>query len=350
MDSGTASSRPARKPSGLSYKFQRLRERIRQAIVSGELSGKLPGERQLAHRFHANAKTLSKALTDLAAEGLLDRSIGRGTYVRGAGPGPQRQGKTWLLLCDVDQVPSLVVQELLRTNPEAQAVTDMALLRPSFLAKFSAVVDFASSTPEAVLRDLMVRGIPLVSAAPRAWQYSGHTVQMDRVLGAFCATRDLLLLGHVHLGVVTTYGSDVQDAARQAAQRYAPSATIAHGAMDQVAGMLDEGVTALLCDGLFAAHRIHAVVNQRQIQVPAQVSVAVVATSGPDPAFTGYYVDDAVRAEAIVQAINEFQPHRPAAIWLTGHAVDRGTTAPPATAIAGPRPTVTPPASVAMAS
>src|ERR1700733_5769947 len=74
--------------SGMSYKFQRLREKLRAAIASGELSGKLPGERQLAKRFHVNAKTLSKALTDLAAEGLLDRSIGRGTFVKGSGAGP----------------------------------------------------------------------------------------------------------------------------------------------------------------------------------------------------------------------------------------------------------------------
>src|ERR1051325_7279527 len=66
----------------LSYKFQRLRERLRDAVRNGELAGKLPGERELARRFKANPKTLSKALTDLAAEGLLERSIGRGTYVR----------------------------------------------------------------------------------------------------------------------------------------------------------------------------------------------------------------------------------------------------------------------------
>src|ERR1700677_4179927 len=73
-------------PIGMSYKFQRLREKIRTAISSGELSGKLPGERLLARRFHVNAKTLSKALTDLAAEGILDRSIGRGTYIKGRAP------------------------------------------------------------------------------------------------------------------------------------------------------------------------------------------------------------------------------------------------------------------------
>src|SRR4051812_11189388 len=76
---GTDAPRARSSKDGLSYKFQRLRERLRTAVASGELSGKLPGERALARRFHVNAKTLSKALTDLAAEGLLDRSIGRGT-------------------------------------------------------------------------------------------------------------------------------------------------------------------------------------------------------------------------------------------------------------------------------
>jgi len=83
----------------MSYKFQRLREKLRQAVVTGELTGKLPGERALAKRFHVNAKTLSKALTDLAAEGVLDRSIGRGTYVKGSAPAPATTGR-WLILTD----------------------------------------------------------------------------------------------------------------------------------------------------------------------------------------------------------------------------------------------------------
>ena len=83
----------------MSYKFQRLREKLRQSVVSGELTGKLPGERALAKRFHVNAKTLSKALTDLAAEGVLDRSIGRGTYVKGSAPAVAAPGR-WLVLCD----------------------------------------------------------------------------------------------------------------------------------------------------------------------------------------------------------------------------------------------------------
>ncbi|GJQ26292.1 MAG: hypothetical protein HBSAPP02_13240 [Phycisphaerae bacterium] len=65
----------------LSYKFQRLREQLRQAILTGELTGRLPGERALGRRFEANAKTINKALCDLSSEGLVTRRIGRGTFV-----------------------------------------------------------------------------------------------------------------------------------------------------------------------------------------------------------------------------------------------------------------------------
>ena len=67
--------------SRLSYKFQRLREQLRTAILSGELQGRLPGERELARRYQANAKTINKALCDLSSEGLVIRHIGKGTFV-----------------------------------------------------------------------------------------------------------------------------------------------------------------------------------------------------------------------------------------------------------------------------
>jgi len=75
-------------PAKLSYKFQRLREQIRHAIVIGDLAGQLPGERELGKRFSANAKTINKALCDLATEGLVRRFIGRGTFVSASSSNP----------------------------------------------------------------------------------------------------------------------------------------------------------------------------------------------------------------------------------------------------------------------
>ncbi|HTW93923.1 MAG TPA: GntR family transcriptional regulator, partial [Tepidisphaeraceae bacterium] len=144
----------------MSYKFQRLRERIRHAVASGELAGKLPGERELARRFHVNAKTLSKALTDLAAEGLLQRSIGRGTFVKGSEPAADAHGP-WLLVCDSADNEAQLIASLQKHNSSLQVIQDIATVRPSFLHQFTAVIDISVQTPDFFLRDLIVRNIPL---------------------------------------------------------------------------------------------------------------------------------------------------------------------------------------------
>src|SRR5688572_23266650 len=113
----------AGRAEGLSYKFQRLRERLRDAVVSGEFAGKLPGERQLAKRFHVNAKTLSKALTDLAAEGLLDRSIGRGTYVKGQTPTAHTRKGRWMIVCEPARTGATLPRLLTEAHREAEIVT-----------------------------------------------------------------------------------------------------------------------------------------------------------------------------------------------------------------------------------
>src|SRR5688572_11093571 len=159
-DAAPASASGSMPSARMSYKFQRLREKLRLAVASGELTGKLPGERSLAKRFHVNAKTLSKALTDLAAEGLLDRSIGRGTYVKGSGPTSSGNGKRWLLLCDDNDDDAVaLLQRLREANPDTQATCDGYQMRPSFLNAFSAVIDAAAATPESFLRDLVVRNL-----------------------------------------------------------------------------------------------------------------------------------------------------------------------------------------------
>jgi DNA-binding transcriptional regulator YhcF (GntR family) len=128
-------ARETQRGERLSYKFQRLRERLRDAVTNGELSGKLPGERELAKRFKANPKTLSKALTDLAAEGLLERSIGRGTYVKGTSA-PEDLGGRWLILVDEVDRKSAIVEQLLKSHSDAEAVVAGTEMRPSFISQF----------------------------------------------------------------------------------------------------------------------------------------------------------------------------------------------------------------------
>jgi len=342
LDAATSASRSQAR---MSYKFQRLREKLRQAVVTGELTGKLPGERALAKRFHVNAKTLSKALTDLAAEGVLDRSIGRGTYVKGSAPAVATPGR-WLVLCDSPSGPEhhvigCLIEQLRRGNPDLQLATgaSAAEMRPSFLNGFGAVIDVASDTPESFLRDLVVRNLPVVAVNREPKTYSTHAVLVDAALGAARITRDLLLAGHRHLAVVEPSGpATVSHAVRQAATRYASGAvidTFSPADIERgpgVAALRDAGITAIVCDCVASATQCKAGLDRFRMGVPDGISLAAVGCmcGGPEQCpCSGYYVDCVPLADAVIGLLRD-PPPRPTTLWLAGEFVDRGTLAPTA--------------------
>ena len=256
----TESPRQQRGNSDHSYKFQRLREKIRLAVTSGELTGKLPGERELARRFEVNAKTLSKALTDLAAEGLLSRSIGRGTFVKGSEDQETAQGP-WLLICETEQASSPLVNALRNRNPQLKTVSDVSSLRPSFLNQFAAVIDVAAATPDNFVRDLLVRNMPLVVVGREPRTYATSAVILDVPYLAGRLGRDLLLAGHRQLAVVEGDAaangqgeSPLAQALIACAARYAPDAAVKRCLPHQVAELAENGITAFVCGSTGAAH------------------------------------------------------------------------------------------------
>jgi hypothetical protein len=312
--------------ASLSYKFQRLREKLRNAIATGELSGKLPGERALAKRFHVNAKTLSKALTDLAAEGLLDRSIGRGTYVKGSIPVPAST-KRWLLVCDPEQTKWDLVRLLRQSHSDVEFLTDTANVRPSFLNQFSAVIVLASPVPDAFVRSLLVRNVPVVLVGQEPRTYSTHAVLFDGPLAVSQISRDLLLAGHRSFAAVepnrcTVVGDNI----RQTAARYAPSAMVHSCLPHDAVSLANEGVTAFVCHDVNLAAEVKAQLEKFQIGVPDQVSVVAVGTTSDEQPVSGYFIPRAEKANAIAMLLNQHST-RPTTIWLAGKFVDRGTMA-----------------------
>jgi len=336
----------------MSYKFQRLREKLRHAVTSGELSGKLPGERALAKRFHVNAKTLSKALTDLAAEGLLDRSIGRGTYVKGTAPTSSAPAR-WLVLCDDpnDSTIGCLLEELRRAHPDFHVAlsASVAQMRPSFLNGLGAVVDLAGDTSDGFLRDLVVRNLPVVAVNREPTTYSTHAVLVDLVLGAQRVARDLLCAGHRRLATVEPRGSNsVARTIRQFASRYRLEKdwsleTLSPAEVDSgagVAALVENGVTAVICDSVRTASLVKTALDRLGVEVPAQLSlVAVGCLCGGQMACpcSGYFVDCAPLADAIVRLLQGSPPARPTPLWLVGEYLDRGTLGP-AIVVDGERP------------
>ena len=59
---------------------------LRQLIVDGELTGRLPGERYLAADYGVAVGTIRKAVAILRGEGLIETVHGWGSYVHGTGP------------------------------------------------------------------------------------------------------------------------------------------------------------------------------------------------------------------------------------------------------------------------
>lgn len=317
----------------LSYKFQRVREKLRQAILNKEFTGKLPGERQLAKRFRANAKTISKALTDLAAEGLLERGIGRGTFVKHQAqaatppPAPDR----WLLICAPDQLNLTLIRMICQANAMTTVISDSSNLRPSFLNQFKAVIDLASAgTSEQLLRDMVVRGLNVVLVDRESESYLMNAVEVDRTLGASCLARDLMLQGHRHFLAVERRGHTIfADTIRRAAQRYAPDSVLEAGGASDTVAALERGVTAFLCDTRQAAIQVREIIQRRGMAIPAELSLAAVGAGLEEYPCTGYFVHARQKADAIVNLLRDGKAKRPTTLWITGNYIERGTTAPP---------------------
>ena len=325
----------------MSYKYQRLREKLRQAVATGELSGKLPGERALAKRFHVNAKTLSKALTDLAAEGLLDRSIGRGTYVKGAAPAPSAPSR-WLVLSDEEDDPNIacLLQALRAAYPDLQVATSasVAQMRPSFLNAFGAAIDVATDTPESFLRDLVVRNVPVVAINREPKTYSTHAIMVDPVLGVQRVARDLMCAGHRRLAAVEPPGSTaVGQTLRQVASRYQDDVLVEALSPAElesgraVTALLDNGITGIVCDCARTAVRVKRGLERMGVNVPATLSLSAVGCLCAGEAAcpcSGYFVGCETMAEAVVRLLRDGSPPRPTTLWLAGDFLDRGTLGP----------------------
>lgn len=333
------SSPPPVRPVRLSYKFQRLRERIRLAIDNGELHGKLPGERQLARKFKVNAKTLSKALTDLAAEGVLERNIGLGTFVRGTATVTPLQADRLLVLADAGSADAALLDHLSDVYEDVHVVTDPAALRPSLLQPHKRVLLLSTTLPETRLRGLIVRGMQIVRVGGETDSYSTHAVQVDRELAVARCVRQLAVAGRRHVLVIEPKGLApggprdwLLSAARTAAEAVSIGLSETFGVQ---AGTTDDLVSAPFDAVICAAADAEDVLTRARrlgLTVPADLTVLGVGERNGPAACPGYYVATARLQEAVNHLFTETAGHKPVTLFLAPEYADESTTdhgAPP---------------------
>lgn len=315
-------------PSGrrLSYKFQRLRERLRAAVRSGELSGKLPGERQLAEKFRVNAKTLSKALTDLAAEGLLERSIGRGTYVRGENGNVDALGR-WVVVIEEHNQFEFLQKELRLLQPTLEVVTSAQQIRPSDLGGVKCLLDTAIDTSPDLIRSCLHRGIAVIAVNKAPVVFSTHSVQVDRPMGTANLARELCLGGHRRIFVVEGERGHptTSEYVRKIAVRYDAGAIVEAGKASDLSTAVSNGFTAAVAGCRYAAEKLMAEAAARGIAIPDQISLAGVGVRHERTPCSGYWVPVGEVATAVSSLLREGIPHQPTTIWLVGKFEDHGT-------------------------
>ncbi len=355
VDGGTA------RPDRHGYKFQRLREQIRAALASGELSGRLPGERGLAKRFGANAKTISKALNELTAEGLLVRRVGRGTFVASMrGPGfaiHATKRYAWFVAADRNQAAGRAVyEEALRVAEKerhevalrsVQASLDGMLpehaITPAELRDFDGLVLFGAKPSRELLAELLRLHVPLVLVDVQHEAIRTNCVVSDCSAGAFALCEYLISLGHrdIRLAIDSEWmpsASSAELGYRSAMIRHALTSVpaVVANVSEAPPALLegDGGPGALVCVGTELARVVVAEATRRRLQIPWDLSLAVLAEPGqtmPEHlGLTEYQIDAATIANWVLHLLNQDSPGQmPQMVVVPGKVVDRGSCRPP---------------------
>jgi DNA-binding transcriptional regulator YhcF (GntR family) len=308
----------------LAYKFQRLREDLRKAIANREFEGKLPGERTLAQHFRVNAKTLSKALMELTAEGLLDRTVGVGTFTKGSTPKPSLF-RRWLVLCDADTVDSKIIQSLRKHHTDLEILSEWTAARPSLLNRFGVVIILTNRVTQSLIFDLILRNISVIVVGSEPERYSTHAVVFDRQLAVSVAGDDLLSKGHRRFAVLEpSHSNIISSSLRQALLRHAVGTKVQDCLPEDSQSMLRDGVTAFVCHSVKCASMVKHELESCGATIPKQASVLAVSFTDDDPSVSGFFLSGDCTAAAITRLV-EKKTARPSTIWLPGHFIDHGT-------------------------
>ncbi len=350
----------------LSYKFQRLREEIRNAIGAGELRDKLPGERELARRFGVNAKTISKALTDLTSEGILVRQVGRGTFVSRGERGPSTprretvQKCIWLATADQDATFVSAMFDTARSRLQKHAI-DLELetvslsedgqipervLSISRLRDISGVIVFSATPSMGFLSDLARRRIHFVLCNARSPIMKTNAVVADYATGALELTEHLILLGHERIQLVVDETD--RHAAAQFRRGYQAAMTRYHieplsvvrctvGDLRPILG-LDSQLTALVCLGGSLTEFVKSHLERMGRTIPDHLSLVGMTAPGrlilQQQSVTSYDVyPDQLLDWAIQMVLDAAPAIPPREVIVPGNLVDRGSSLP----VGGPK-------------
>ena len=327
----------------------------------------------MATRYEVNAKTINKALADLALEGLIVRHVGRGTFVASsehstAVPLVKKRTYGWLS-GDSSNPPN--GQAFYRQAAEAIEALGHRLemihlsaniseeccsrtFTPNQLRELSGLILFSTHPSEQLLAELNRRHMPMVIANNRHETIRTPVVQADYAHGAFELTQHLIQLGHrdIRLAIDACLLPAAGDAigGHQAAMgRYGlptlDSIQVGTGMNWYAVLNVPKRPTALICVGTRSATEATRVAAEAGIGVPDHLSLAAIpepdASHDTEQRFTTYEVPSDRIVEWATKLLLTASPCGvPQMVVVPGKLHVRGSTARPA---ADTMPLINPP-------
>ena len=350
----------------LSYKFQRLREQLRSAIVGGEFHDRLPGERELGKRYKANAKTINKALCDLTSDGLLVRQIGRGTFVANGNDHAPASGQfVCFNLADhsdapyraaiLDGVTRLLADHAHRLdtipagNLDACGRVPVSNWAQSIRRSTSGVIFYPceplSGGPgrprDDLLAELSRRRVPSILLGATAASAKTHSVCPDYTDAGFRLAEHLILCGCTRIVMVCSAHAErevelVWNGAWVAAARHRVELLRHTLSPDRLADEHSEGTeiqhTGLLTVGGAATRAVLATAAAREHGADAKCSIVCILEPGDTTArdcnVTSYEVEPSLLAAWAARLLTQSQPaDRPTEVLVPGTLTPRGELA-----------------------
>ncbi len=320
----------------LRYKFQRLRETIRQAIESGDLKHRLPGERELARRFGVNAKTIGKALTDLTTEGMLVRRVRRGTFVAGQENRDRLVGSRrrylWLASSRLKRIDVGFMFDFARkglgakghhisleyVEPDRRGEIPERCLELGRLRSLAGIVLFSSVPSRALLADLSRRHLPIVLCNARSLSIKASCVIADYAMGAFELTEHFVQMGHERIVLVLDRQAKWSSSLAQRGYHTAMGRhgleplPVVHGAVDAPVPLPDSAAacSAVVCIG----GRIADQLAEQGADLTGDLSIAAVLHPGqpgvPRNRITHYAAGAEHIVDCVVQSLFDQAPGR----------------------------------------
>lgn len=291
--------------------YHQVLEKVRLAIRQGDYpaGGKIPPERELCRLLGVSRITIIKALNTLAAEGLLIKRVGLGTFVaekpafslaRGGAIGfvaPLLRGDTFFndIVTGAERALSERDLSLVLAFSQGQSDIERRCLTRLAEQRIAGLILFMCDDPASWdnIRQFTATGTPVVLLDHRAplFDESLDTVTSDNLKGAFLAVQHLVRLGHRRIGLVTFQKRSSSVMSREEGWRLAlttaglaadPALIVRLPDHDPASDRMPADVLLALPDpptALFAINDVLAiksmsVLEERGVAIPEQFSVA----------------------------------------------------------------------------